>query len=81
MIELTDQQRQAIGDATNPVLVVDPATKREFFLIRADAFSRLQTVVGDIDPRDTYAAVDQVFTPGWNDPKMDDYDDYEKHKG
>ncbi len=81
MIELTDQQRQAIGDTTSPVLVVDPTTKQEFFLIRAEAFSRLQSALTDTGPRDAYAAIDQAFAPGWNDPKMADYDRYEKHKG
>ena len=79
MIELTDQQRQAIGDATSPVLVLDPSTNREFFLIRADVFSRMQVALADINPREAYTAVDHAFAPGWNDPKMADYDNYEQH--
>ena len=81
MIELTDKQRQEIGDGNSPALVVDPSTKREFFLIPADVFSRLQTALGDTDPREAYTAVDHAFAPGWNDPKMADYDNYDKHQG
>jgi hypothetical protein len=80
MIELTEQQRQEVGEGTNPVRVVDPATKREFFLIRAEVFSRLQIALGDLDPRDTYPAVDRAFAPGWDQPEMADYDNYEQHK-
>jgi hypothetical protein len=80
MIELTEQQRQEVGEATHPVRVVDPATKREFFLIRAEVFSSLQSLLGDIDPRDAYPAVDRALAPGWDDPKMADYDNYEQKK-
>jgi hypothetical protein len=80
MIELTEQQRQEVGEATLPVRVVDPATKREFFLIRAEVFCRLQMALSDIDPRAAYPATDRVFAPGWDDPKMADYDNYEQHK-
>jgi hypothetical protein len=80
VIELTEQQRQEVGEATTPVRVVDPETKREFFLVRAEVFSRLQVALGEIDPRDAYAAVDRAFAPGWDDPTMADYDNYEQHK-
>lgn len=80
MIELTEQQRQEIGEATKPVRVIDPASKREFFLVRAEVFARLQAALGDIDPRDAYPAVDRAFAPDWDDPKMADYDNYDQHK-
>ena len=80
MIELTEKQRQEVGDAANPVRVVDPATNREFFLVRAEVFSSLQAALSDIDPRDAYPAVDRAFAAGWDDPKMADYDNYEQHK-
>jgi hypothetical protein len=77
MIELTEQQRQEVGEASDPIRVIDPATRREFFLIRAELFSRLQTVLGDLDPRDAYPAIDRAFASGWDEPKMSDY---EQHK-
>jgi hypothetical protein len=80
MIELTEQQRLEVGEAVNPVRVVDPATNRQFFLVRAEVLLPLQTSLGDIDPRDTYPAVDRVFAAGWDDEKMADYDNYEQHK-
>jgi hypothetical protein len=80
MIELTEQQRQEVGEATTPVRVVDPCTKREFVLVRAEVFSLLQATLGDINPRETYPAVDRAFAAGWDDRKMADYDNYEQNK-
>jgi hypothetical protein len=40
MIELTEQQRQEIAlQAENPIRVLDPATREEFVLIRAERFA------------------------------------------
>lgn len=80
MIELTEEQRLEIGESTEPVRVIDPASKREFVLLRAEMFTRLQSVFGDVDPRDTYRAIDRAFAPNWDDPKMSDYDNYEQHR-
>jgi hypothetical protein len=80
MIELTEEQRHELDNASDPVRVVDPATKREFFLVRAEVFLRLQNALAEIDPRETYPAIDRVFAPDWDDPKMADYDNYEQHR-
>ena len=80
MIELTEKQGQEIGESAQPVRVIDPATRREFFLVRAEMFTRLQTALGDFDLRDAYPAIDRAFAPNWDDPKMSDYDNYEQHK-
>jgi hypothetical protein len=34
----------------------------------------------DWDPSVAYAAIDDAFSEGWSDPKMDDYDRYEELK-
>jgi hypothetical protein len=77
MIELTEQQRQEVGETVEPIRVIDPATQLEFVLMRAEEFSRLQTAFGDLDPRDAYPAIDQAFASGWDDPKMSEYDNFE----
>jgi hypothetical protein len=44
-------------------------------------YARLRSALGDdLNPRDTYPAIDRAFAPGWDDPKMDDYDHYEEHR-
>ena len=46
-------------------------------ILRADIFEQIKKRVSDLDPRDTYPAVDKVMSEDWDDPKMAEYDDYE----
>jgi hypothetical protein len=45
MIELTKQQQQELNANGAQVRVVDPATKTEYVLVRADAHPRLQQLL------------------------------------
>lgn len=42
MIELTVEQRQAVDGAADPVRVVDPASHREYVLVRAEVFDKMK---------------------------------------
>ncbi len=42
MIQLTEQQQQALKGNGEPLRVLDPATKTEYVLVRADIYSHLQ---------------------------------------
>jgi hypothetical protein len=45
-IELTEQQRQALGEQVNgPVNVVDPQSWRSYVLLRREEYERLQALV------------------------------------
>ena len=81
-IELTDEQSKALEHAEgSPPSVTDPRTQRTYVLVSADVFAQLQSLLGsDSDPRHAYPAIDRAFAPGWNDPKMADYDRYEEHR-
>jgi hypothetical protein len=35
---------------------------------------------GELLPSQAYCAIDRAFAEGWNDPKMAEYDEYEKHR-
>ena len=79
---LTNEQLQALHDASDegPVPVVDPTTQTTYVLIRADIFEQMQSLVGDFDIRETYAAQEAVAaTAGWNDPELDVYNNYDAH--
>jgi hypothetical protein len=85
MTILTPEQRQAIarsGEA--PVRVVDPETTIAYVLLRADLYERIRTLLhldDDRNPEAMYPLIDEVFgREGWDDPKMDAYDDYEAHR-
>ena len=60
MIELTDQQRQAISDpAEQPPVVVDRQTGQEYFLIRREVYDKVRLML-------------KPFARGWDDPADDD---------
>ncbi len=81
MIELTQQQQQALDVTAPPLRMLDPRTNTTYVLLPAEVYERVQGLLGeDIQPRDTYPAVDRAFAEGWNDPRMDDYDRYEELK-
>lgn len=80
MIELTQAQRRELENGGVP-RVLDPETRKIYFLISEEAFQRLQGLLGgDFHPSDAYPAMDRAFSEDWNDPKMDDYDRYEELK-
>ena len=74
MIELTEQQRQVLENVVNPRFV-NPATKEEFVLVRAQVFDRIQSLLADDWSDEGFAAAMEVFAKdGWADPAMDVYD-------
>lgn len=66
MIELTEQQRLALGTEEPPRLL-DPQTQETYVLVRADVYERMRAVIDGITRR-----------AGWDDPKMDEYERYRK---
>ena len=59
MIELTEQQAEAITQAEQPPLVVDPRTREEFILVRKDRFEAMQKWMSSLKRR-------------WDNPADDD---------
>ena len=77
--ELTEQQLHSLDSELPAPRVVDPRTNTAYVLIRADLYERLKGVFDeDFQPRDAYAAIDRAFAEVWDDPKMDDYDRYDR---
>jgi len=66
MIELKEDQLQALDKATSPLAAVDPRTGQEYLLIKREAY---ELVRGIIAP----------FNKGVeDDPEMDVYEQYRK---
>ncbi len=78
MIELTEQQVQALAAATTPPVVVDPKTKIPYVLLRQDVYERLIDKDYDDSPwtdeEMELLAWEAGKHAGWED--MDDYDHY-----
>jgi hypothetical protein len=73
MIELTEEQRQELGQAEP--LAVDPATREEYVLVRKEVYARLRAMLDDdFDPREAYPFVDRTMAQDdANDPTLESY--------
>ena len=83
-ILLTEDQSRAIEQATDrPPLANDPRTHKTYRLVSVEVFDRVKSIVGDSDDaiNDTYRAqVDSAMRAGWDDPAMNEYNDYDAHR-
>ena len=67
MIELKEDQLQALDAQEQPPVVVDPRTGAEFVLIRREMYEKVQKILAP-------------FNRGWDDPELDVYEQYRKKK-
>lgn len=64
MIELTEQQRQALAEqGGKPLEVVDPATRETYVLVRKEAFETMRQWLKPLEQ-------------GWDDRTLDVYEEY-----
>jgi hypothetical protein len=80
MIELTEQQRQAIARGEDPPTLIDPDTQAAYVLVRKEVYDRMREALYDDSPW-TDEEMDALAWEagkhaGWDD--MDEYDDYPK---
>ena len=79
---LSEQQRNLlVAEPDQPVTVVDEQTQRVYYLISAEQFDRIRSVLSEEDfhPREAYSLIAKsAAEAGWADPLMDAYDDYEQ---
>jgi hypothetical protein len=80
--KLPDELRTAVSaHPGEPLELIDEQTHIVYLLVPADEFQRLKTAGAD-ELGDTYAAqIESAMQAGWNDPRMDDYNDYDAHRG
>ena len=80
MIELTEQQRQQLRNSE--LRIRDPETGETYVLVRTEVYERLMGMLGDGDwAQDAYRAAMEVFArEGWDDPRMDVYDDLDPRR-
>jgi hypothetical protein len=65
------------------VFVVDADTQEKWVLLPAGTYQKVRALLGDdtFDIRETYPLQERVAAAeGWNDPAMDDYNDYDAHR-
>ena len=82
MIELTEVQRQELNEV-EPV-AIDPSTKETYVLVRKNVYDRIKGLLYD----DSEWTGDELRLElarsteenGWNEPRMDDYDQYDANR-
>jgi D-alanine-D-alanine ligase-like ATP-grasp enzyme len=83
--ELSDDLRQAIEESGGgPVYIVDAKTNASYVVIRAEQYQSLAALLADaegFDPSELYPLIARsAAAAGWDDPEMDEYNDYDAHK-
>jgi hypothetical protein len=66
MIEMTEEQMQAMETARGPLRVLNTHTQQTFVLIRQDVYEKLCKLV------------EGPNRSGWDDPELDVYEQYRK---
>ena len=83
-LHLTDGERREMRQANGPpIRLIDPETKQQYVLLRAEVYDRLKGLLNDdsdFDPATGYRLADEVMKEDWDDPKMAEYDRYEEFK-
>jgi len=82
MIELTEEQRQELSK-TEPV-AIDPITKETYVLVRKNVYDRIKGLLYDdgewTDDELRLVLARSAEENGWNEPAMDDYDQYDANR-
>jgi len=82
--KLSTEQRQAIAEQHGqPVYVVDDSTQEQWVLVPAETYDKIRGLIGhDVSEiRESYAAQEQLAAKeGWDDPALDEYNDYDAHR-
>ena len=82
-LTLTKEQHFALESvAERPPRIVDPMTDKAYVLVQANLYDRIKSLLeDDYKLSDTYGAqMESALRAGWDDPRMDDYNDYDAHR-
>ena len=84
MIILTAEQQRALAlNGKEPVRVIDPATKAEYFLVPVEDYERINLLrLDDAGWHEgaLLVANEVLARDGWDDPRMDVYDALDPRK-
>lgn len=79
-IQLTSDQHEAIESEGTPLQVIDPRSGNRYVFVKSPLFERVRSLLSD-DLSDTYPAqIESAMRAGWDEPLMDEYNDYDNHR-
>ena len=80
-IQIDIPNRTSDGTQNEPVRVIDERTQQIYYLISAEQFERLSSLLAEdaFRPQEMYPHISKTAAAaGWTDPMMDDYDRYDE---
>lgn len=84
MIQLTQEQGQALQEGETPPRVYDPCTSSVYVLVPTDVYDRAKAILGQDDEEFVHALTQQAMEAfgreGWDDPSMDIYNDLDPRR-
>jgi hypothetical protein len=82
IVKLTPELRDALSRETEgTVTLEDEQSHQQYVLVPAALYERLRSLLPDDDVLTAAAAQSAVAgAAGWDDPEMDIYDNYERHR-
>jgi hypothetical protein len=79
-LEISDDLRQALDSAGTPLRLVDSQSGQTYVVVRESAYAKVQSLLSE-DLSETYPAqIESAMRAGWDDPVMDEYNDYDRHR-
>ena len=81
--KISDEQREALKqEPDRPLYVIDKNSNDQYVLLSADDYRHFQALfeTDQFDISETYAAQEQAVRKVWDEPILDDYNDYEDHR-
>jgi hypothetical protein len=79
MIELTEQQRRELTGA-EPIRVRNPDTDETYVLVKTEIYERMKALLSEDWAEGAYLSAMDVFREGWDDPRMDVYDELDPRR-
>jgi hypothetical protein len=67
MIELTQEQQDALARQVGPLRVVDPRTRATYVLLRMDVFEKMQRLLDEDDVRHLEPLLAELAPEDWED--------------
>ncbi|HUY35122.1 MAG TPA: hypothetical protein VMV69_20400 [Pirellulales bacterium] len=81
MTQLTPEQSSAIRAAREaPSRIIDPETKTEYVVLRADVYDRVRNLFDDPAADAFTAQIMSAAAAGWDDPALDVYNDLDPRR-
>lgn len=79
-IEISSDLRQAVDSEGTPLKLIDSQTGGVYVLVDESTFEQIQAALRDNLAEKYPAQLESAMRAGWDDPVMDEYNDFDLHR-